>query len=222
VPARLVERADEQRPEPFTQRVLRHQTTQFRHDRGRATAGDVRLDAQLDSGEPQLGRLVGLSAEQRGLRDVGEQRPAPEPECLGEQCGGSLRVGGAERAPAVGDERLELVDVQVSTRDAQLVAGCTVNEQPALNVADDLAQPVHVDADHVVGRARRVVPPHLGDQGLGRDDLAGAHQQGGKQRPPFGGADSRPAIRGQHLERPQDAITHQAGCPNARSPPAPR
>ena len=51
--------------------------------------------------------------EQRGRRDVGEQRPAPQPERLAEQRGGALRVRGGQRAPAVGDQGLELLEVQV-------------------------------------------------------------------------------------------------------------
>ena len=53
-------------------------------------------------------------AEQRRRRDVGEQRPAPQPERLAEQRGGALRVAGRQRVPALGDQRLELLHVQVA------------------------------------------------------------------------------------------------------------
>ncbi len=121
------------------------------------------------------------------------------------------RIARGQRGPALGDPRLELLHVQVAVREAQQVPGRPVDEYPALGVTDDLAQPVHVDADEVVRGMRRVVAPDLVDQHVGRDKLARAHKQAGEQRPPLGGADRRPPLRGQHFKRTKDAEPHQVG-----------
>ena len=211
-PSGLVERPHQQRPQPLPHRVVPDQAAQLRHHLGRPAAGEVRLDAQLGRVEPELGRPLGGGDERRRHRDIGQQRPAPQPERLAEQLGRAVLAPGRQLRPALADERLEHLNVNVVRRHPQQVAGRPADEDPSLGVADDLlAQPVHVDADHVVGRARRAFAPQLEDQALGRHELAGPHQQAGQQQPPLGGADRRPAVWALHLEVPQDAKAHQAG-----------
>ena len=208
--ARLLERAHQQRPEPFPQRVLRHQAAQLRYHLGRPAAGDVRLDAQLGRVEPRsAARLAWLASSGDGGTSA-SSGPRHSPSASASNSAARSGSRGGQRGPALGDKRLEHLAVQVPRRDAEQVAGRAVDERLALGVADDLfAQPVHVDADHVVGRAWRVIAPQLEDQALGRDELAGTHEQAGEQRPPLGRADCRPAVWAPHLKVPQDAESHQ-------------
>ena len=64
-PPRLLKGPHQQRPQPLPQRMLRHEAAQLGYHLGRPAAGEVRLDAQLGRGEPQLGRPVGVRGEQR-------------------------------------------------------------------------------------------------------------------------------------------------------------
>ena len=60
--ARVLERPHQQQPQPLAYRVLRHQPAQLRHHLRCPVAREVRLEAQLGRGEPQLRGAVGLRA----------------------------------------------------------------------------------------------------------------------------------------------------------------
>ena len=217
-PPGVLKSPHQQQPEPLAHRVLRHKPTQLRNHLRRPAAGEVRLDAQFGRGEPELRHAVGLRGEQWRQRDVGEQRPAPQPERVTEQRGGAVFGSpAAERTPALRDQRLEVLDVQVARRRPQHVPGRPVEEQPALGVADDLLQPVHVNADQVVRRTRRVIAPQLDRSGVsvGTSCPCRSSKAASSDRHLAALIAVHPS-RGQHLKRPQDAEAHQ-GRPSERT-----
>ena len=177
MPAGLVQGPDEQQPQSLADRVLPHQPAQLGNQLSGPAARQVRLGAEFGGVKPKFVSPFGLGADERGRRDVGEQLAAPQPERLREEAGGALRLGRGERAPAFGDQLLELLQVQVAGGDAEQVPGRPVHQQPAFAVADQPPQPVHVDADQVVRLRGRAVAPQLEDQALGGDELPGPHQQ---------------------------------------------
>ena len=73
-PSRVLKCPHQQRPEPLPQRVLRHQAAQLRHHLRRPAAREVRLDAQLGRGEPQLRRAVWPGSRAAGT--AGRRRAA--------------------------------------------------------------------------------------------------------------------------------------------------
>jgi hypothetical protein len=108
---------------------------------------------------------------------------------------------------ALGDEALEAVQVEVVTLDEQDVAVRSGREEVVSN-AQRLAQPRHAHAQsRGAGRGQRVAPQVV-HQPISRDDLAGAEEQDGQQRPltVTGQPQRRPFAP--HLQRPQDAKVH--------------
>ncbi len=194
MPASLVKGPDEQQPQSFADRVFPHQPAQLGDQLGGPAARQVRLGVELRGVKPEFIRPLCLGADERGRRDVGEQPAAPQRERLREETGGALRFGRGERAPAIRDQPLELLQVHVPWGDAEQVPGRPVHEQPPLGVADQPPQPVHVDADQVVRLRGRAVAPQLQDQALRRDELPGPHQQASQKRAPLRGADGCPAF----------------------------
>src|SRR5262249_6543655 len=77
--------------------------------------------------------------------------------------------------------------------------------------AEGPPQPVHVEADQVAGPRRRAVAPELIDELAHGDRPAGAEQQGGQQRPPFGRADLGPLLPVPDFERAEDPEQPPAG-----------
>ena len=117
-------------------------------------------------------------------------------------------VAGRERPPAVADHGLEHLGVGVRRAQAELVAGSAGDQEGAVRVVQEPAQPEHVDADEVGRLGGRRVPPHLVDQHVGGDDLPSVDQQGRQDGTPLRRTDPLPVFSGPDLKRSEQPEPH--------------
>ena len=192
----------EQQPQVFPQRMVGQQPAQLRDDLGVAAAGQLGRDPELGGVQAELGQAFGLRLDQRRRRDIGQRAAVPERERLGQLGRRSLRIAGGVRAPALADQGLEHLGVGVPRGQAQQVARSAGDQERAVGVTEQPAQPEHVDADEVARLGRRRLPPYLVDQDVGGDDLPGVDQQRGQHRTPLRGPDPPPVLPGPDLQGP--------------------
>ena len=200
--ARAVQSLHEQQPQVFPERMVGQQPAQLRDDLGMAAAGQLGHDPELGGVEAELGQAFGLRLDQRRGRDIGQRAAVAQCQRLGQLGRGSLRISGGVRAPALADQGLEHLGVGVPRSQAQQVARSAGNQERAVGVTEEPAQPEHVDADEVSRLGRRRLPPYLVDQGVNGDDLPGVDQQRGQHRTPLRGPDPQPVLPGPDLQGP--------------------
>ena len=160
------------------------------------------MAAQLELGvdEIRLGRRAQL-LEPRHLEpgeglvgEVGERRPAPQPERLAQLRRASVRV----LSPPLGDEPLEAAEVRLLGRCLEHVAGIARDDHVR---AERLAELRDVVLEGVLGRRRRLSGPELLDQLIGGDGLARPQQQQREQRALLLPRQRHRLAVGQHLQR---------------------
>ena len=208
VTAGAVQRPHQQQPQAFPQRMVGQQPAGFGDGLGVPAAGELRRDPEFGGFEAELVEPFGLRLDERGVRDVSQRLAVPQRECLGELPGRALRVTVGEGLPAVAHHGLEHQRVRVRGGHPKLVAGSAGDQQRAVRVVHEPAQPQHVDADEVGRLGRRFVPPHLADQHVGGDNLPRADQQGGQDGTPLRGPDPPPVFSGPDLKRPEQPEPH--------------
>jgi hypothetical protein len=208
VPPSTFERPHEQQPQAFAQRMVGDEPAEFGRGLGVPSAGDLRLGAELLSVEAEISQPFGLRFDQRRRRDVGQRPAVPQAERLGQLAGGPLRIAGRERPPAVAEHGLEQQRVGIGRGHAELVAGGAGDEQAAVGTVHEPAQPQHVDADEIGRLSRRIILPHLVDQGVGGDDLSRIDQQSSQDGAPLGRSDALPVVSGPDLKRSEQPEPH--------------
>jgi hypothetical protein len=167
VPPGAVQRADQQRPQALSERLIREQPAQLGHELSVQAAAHVRIDPQLERGHPGLLEPVGLGHHQSGRRHIGQRLAPPQPERLRQGLGGATGVALGQGLPALPGQGPETLRVQLAGVQQELVSGGTSGQNPAFGVAENTAQPQHVHAHQVRGPVRRVIAPQLGDQAVG-------------------------------------------------------
>ncbi len=187
---RPVERQHQQRPGTLPQRVLRRQALELGKGLAVPPERQLRLEALLPAGEPQLVEAARLERDEGLAREVGEGVSPPEGERPAVQRLGDPDVAVACGPPRIGEERLEARGVELAVLDPQNVAGRPRHEAVLRQCATQLRD---VDAEHAVGGRRRLAVPQELDQRRPRHHRPRAKEKGGEQR-------TRPA-RAQ-LERP--------------------
>src|SRR5262245_15983374 len=114
-----------------------------------------------------------------------------------------------ESAPALADELLEGVGVELSPLDPKHVTWGPRNENtvglvPRVPTSQRLAKLRDVHLDDLGSGRRRTVAPELLDQAIGRDDLVAVKEQKGEHRTLLRSAEGDlTPLRGD-LERPED------------------
>ena len=174
---------------------------------GPGAEGQVGLDPLLQADQPQLLQPGDLGLGERLVAEVGQRRPPPQGQRLGQQVG---RLGGGavgQGLAPLGEEALEPADIDLVGDGPEQVAG-RPGDQPPLRQGP--AQPRHRRLEGV-GRARgRVLAPQLHEDALAGHDLVGVQHQQGEHGPLAGSPvrDRPPAVR--YLERAQEANFHRS------------
>ena len=109
LPARPVERQDQQLPQALAQRMLPHERLQLRHDLGRTAERQIRLQTQPERDKPQLLQAAALGARKRLVLEVRQRRAAPERKRAPQRAGRRLGVAVRKQSPPPFDQRLEPV-----------------------------------------------------------------------------------------------------------------
>ena len=213
-PARSVQRPHEQQPQLLLERLVGQQPPEVRDDQAMPATRDVRLDAQFQGRQAQLVQPVGFGFDELRRRDVGQGGAPPQGQGISEQRRGPIRMASRERLPALAHQEPEMLAVQIVPAELQLVTRSPGAEDLPLRIADEPAQPEHVDADEVGRAGRRVIAPDRMDEAVGGHGLTPAEQQVRQKRPPLGGADRGPGRSGIDLKRAQDAEPHNPDPPD--------
>ena len=163
-PGRL-EGAHQLAAQPLPQRVGRGQLLKLGHEPGAAAQGQVGLDPVLDGAQPQLGQPGDRRGRERRVGHVGQRRPAPQAQRLGEQRRPGDVVAVRQRRPAPPGQLLERPGIHLAGVRRQPVARRAVLDRVA---AQDPAQPGHQRLDRVRRVRRGVVRPQVVGQPLDR------------------------------------------------------
>ena len=141
--------------------------------------GELGFDAPLERGEAQLLETGALVAGEL-LRELGQRRPAPQPERVPQELGRLRRISLIEFAPALGDETLEAGEIELILTDLEEVAGRT-GVEPRLG--QRLPELRDVDLHHLLSGLGHVVPPELVDDPVAGDGVVRAQEQHCQQCP---------------------------------------
>ena len=99
LPARAVQRQDQQLAQALAQRMLAHQRLQLGHDLGVTAERQVGLEPQLERDQPQLLQPRDLVARERLVLEIRQRRPPPERQRL------TQRRAASSAAPAASSVR---------------------------------------------------------------------------------------------------------------------
>ncbi len=156
-----VEREHELGPEALPQRMLIDQAPQPGDELTVPPAGQAGLAAQLDGFQPGLLELAGGHGHQWRARHVSQRRPAPQPQCLGQQRRGGPGPPVRQYLPPAVLQVVEPADVEVVAFHQELVAGRAGDEHAPLAVVQDPAHAHDVQADQLPGTAGRITRPEF-------------------------------------------------------------
>jgi len=113
LPARAVEREHELATEPLPERVLRDERPELDDRLGVTRKGERGFDSFLARCQSKLLKARDLLLREGRVREVGECRPAPEPECSVEDICGSRWLARGKRASAILEQPRELRCVEL-------------------------------------------------------------------------------------------------------------
>ena len=191
---------------------------------GVAAEREIRLDPIFEGGQPELLEPGDLAPRKVFVGEVGEGRASPERERLAESSGGRLSGPVGDRAPAIGEQLLEALGIELARLDSEHVARRLGYEHLAAQRPPEVGD---VPLDDLAGGRRRIAAPEPLDQPVGRHDLVPVQQQDREQGALLAAAEGdRPAALG-NLQGPKDAVFHTSSrgrryhgltCEYTRSP----
>ncbi len=192
LPTRAVEREHLLRAQTLAVRVGGHERFELRGEGGVAAGLELGPDARLVRRQPRLVEARHVGVRELLAGQIGERRPAPEPE---------RRVV----RPRV-DELLEAVGVELAGLDPHEIPGRARHDPVG---AERLAQRVDVHLQRRAGVGGRILAPDRVDQPFGRDGAIRAEEQEREHRtgPPAAERDRLAAVV-DHLERPEQPELH--------------
>ena len=169
-----VEREHQLPPQALTQGMVGDQDLQLADEIRMATGGEIGVDALLERDEAQLLESGDLRLQPSLVDQVGQRWAAPQRERLVQLARRRDRVGPARLAA----QPLEVREVELGRTDAQDVPRCPRVEPVRAQLR---AQPRDIGLDALRGRRRRRLLPQVGEQAIGRDDLASVQDQDREQ-----------------------------------------
>ena len=141
LPAGAVQREHQLPAQPLAQWVPADELLELLDDRVMPAQGEVGLDPLLERREVQLLEPGDVVLGKRLVGELGERRAAPEgesnPECLGSLVG----IVGGECLAALLEQRPEAVEVELSRRDAELVAVPAGQQDPFADAVERFSKP---------------------------------------------------------------------------------
>ena len=177
-PTGAIQRQHELTAKALTQWVLHDKTAQLGSDVLVAAESQVGLQPLLQGGEPEHVQSRDLALGERVVREVCERLAAPERKRLPQRRLRLRRLAGGERPPALLDEALEAIDVELTRRDRQDVAvRPRLDETPRRRRLERLTQTRNVDLHVLHGIRRRPLVPDGVDQPIHGDDLVPVQEQ---------------------------------------------
>ena len=208
LPARSIQRVDQQRPEPLAQRILTHEQLELRNRRVLEAETQLQFDARLERGHPQALEASDLGPRPRRVGESVERRPPPPGQrtpVLANAVGpGQLRPFGAPQRV------LELGRVELAGFDTHHVPRNAGHEPVG---GQDLAQLADVSLQRVDRRRGRTALPEVVNQPVGGNHRARAQQQHRQEGSRLRRRDLPPPGFVDDLERSQNAESDHLPCP---------
>ena len=186
--------------QPLPQRVLCGQRRQLGDDIHVLPGRQQQLGTIFGDRQPTLVQDGGGPPDQRSVQP-GQRRPAPHSQRPPQRAG-------IRRRPAVFDQLVEDVQVELIRFDPQHVPRTHGVDDPAVP-GQDRAQSGDSVAGLALDRGRCIVAPGGLDQSGQRDDLVGARQQRGEDRPLARPAQVDRPSADSHLERSEHTKLHR-------------
>jgi hypothetical protein len=165
--------------EPLAAPVLGDQRFELCDQIAMAPEREVGVDPVLERRQPQLLQPRHLGLRERFVADVLVGLAAPQPERLAEARLRRAGLAPRQLGAAACDQELEPLEVQLTGREAEPVAGPVLLDPLR---AEAPAQPVDVDLQRVDRRRGRLLTPQRVDQPVARDDVPARDQQAREQR----------------------------------------
>jgi hypothetical protein len=153
-----VHREHQQAMRALAQRMLRDHIADLHDDVRVAAAGKLSLQPTLLGEEPELVEPRRSRAEKRSIVEVGERRPAPERERIGEGRCRLLNPSVGERLRSRVREALETVEVERFRVNADYVAGAPRLDRVSTQRFSELRD---VTLNEIRRGCRRIVRPEL-------------------------------------------------------------
>jgi hypothetical protein len=203
-----VQRPDQAAPQPLPQRVCGDEPAELDRHRRVLAEAQLHLRRSLVGEEPLLGEVGDHRGGERGVGEVGQGGPAPEPERLGVERGRRAGPGGA-RLDGEGGEAAGVDGIRCRPQGVPGRPGRHERAPARLGVLQRPAQLRDLRRQCRHGRRRRPLAPDVVDQPVGPDGPAVVHEQVGEQRAhlPAGHGDGRPVV-GPHRQRPEHPESH--------------
>ena len=204
--ARAIKREHQLPAQPLAGRMLGDQGLELGDERGMATERQIGLDAVLERHQPLLLEPGDLVLREGLVSEVGQRRPAPQVQRLGQGLRGAGRLAAVERRSPLGRHALEPVGVHLIGVGLEHIAPAAADEHA---LAERLAQPRDVDLHRLRRGVGRLLAPELVGDPVDRDDLAPMKQQDRQDRPLPGSAERGLPPVDQDLERAKNPEFHQ-------------
>ena len=210
VASAAVQGQHEELPGALSQRILADRRVKHRHDLGGPPRLELRGRNLLDRVEVEVVEATDVWLGELLVGEVGEGRPAPQPQRGAQGLGASVGVAIAKLSRPLLDESLEPTRIDRLGIGVELVSGRSRREDLAA-ASEGLQRPAevrHVDLDRVRRSAGSAFAPQQVDEPIDRHDLPGMEQQDRQQRTLLRRTEVRHgAVRG-HLERAKKAKVH--------------
>ncbi len=182
VAAGSVQRDHQQLAGALAQWILADGGLEQRHDGRRLSGLQLGGGQRLDCVEMQVVEAPDVGLRELLVRKVGERGATPQLQCGAQRADGFLALAAGDLGRSLPHQRLEAVRVDRLGRCVELVAGrAALDQAPARERLERLAQIRDVDLDRVIRRAWRRLTPEQLDQPFDGDDLADVEQQDGEQ-----------------------------------------
>ena len=174
LPARPVQRRHELGPQTLAERMLDDEPLEIGDELLVPAEPQSGLETQLDALQPELVQPQRLLAREQLAAQSGERIAPPEIERTREERLGQAVVCIRERLPAVGEQVLEALGVELSLRDREPVADPIAEEPPGRERTPKLRD---IDPEDTRRGRGRLAVPHRLDQRLGGERLSRAKRQ---------------------------------------------
>nr|WP_264372934.1 hypothetical protein [Nonomuraea phyllanthi] len=197
--------------QPFAQRVLPHQVGQLADKHAALVELQPGLGLRLQRGQPLFLQALSGRACEVLVGELGERRPSPQRQRLGQHRGAGTRVSGLSRPRGQLGEGFGVGLAGLGSEPVSRRVGGHQVIAARFGLLQRVAQAGHLQLERAGGVGGRIVAPEVVDEPLDGDRLALASEQGGQQRSHLGLRDRhRYAIRGPYLDRAQHAKAHIA------------
>ena len=204
LPARPIEREHQLAAQALAQRMAAREPLELPDELVVAPEREVGIDAVLERDAVTLLQMRALDERER-LGELRQRRTPPERERRAQPRRRRRRVARVQRGAPLGAQALEAHEVQRLRRQRERIARRARPQRPG---GQRLAQPRHVDVDHLHGRLRDVLAPQVVHQALHRHRAVGVQRQPRQQRARLAPAESQRRVRVDDLERAQHAEVH--------------